>query len=65
MYKLGATLQQDGFLELRKEGDHYLLSLGDCFDDGEEDACTPLFSFTKRLSRDRLEGLIQYLQEKI
>ena len=65
MYKLGTTLEKDGFLELRKEGELYLLSLGDCFDDGGEDACTPLFSFSKRLSRDRLEGLIQYLQEKI
>jgi len=42
-----------------------LLSLGDCFDDGEEGVCTPLFSFTKRLSRERLEGLIQYLRENI
>lgn len=65
MFKLGETLQKDGFLEVRKEGDLYLLSLGDCFDDGEEGVCTPLFSFTKRLSRERLEGLIQYLQENI
>ena len=29
MYKLGDTFQKDGFLELRQEGDLYLLSLGD------------------------------------
>jgi hypothetical protein len=65
MYKLGESLQKDGFLELRKEGDLYFLSLGDCFDDGEEGVCTPLFSFTKRLTRERLEALIRYLQENI
>ena len=65
MFKLGESLQKDGFLQVRKVGDLYLLSLGDCFDDGEEDACTPLFSFTKRISKERLEGLIQYLQETV
>ena len=65
MYKLGETFQKDGFLELRQEGDHYLLSLGDCFDDGGEGVCMPLFSFTKKLSKERLEGLIKYLEENI
>jgi hypothetical protein len=55
MYKLGETFQKDGFLELRQEGDLYLLSVGDCFDDGGEGVCMPLFSFTKKLSRDRVE----------
>jgi hypothetical protein len=50
MYKLGETFQRDGFLELRQEGDLYLLKIGDCFDDGGEGVCMPLFSFTKKLS---------------
>jgi hypothetical protein len=62
MYKLGETLQKDGFLELRQEGDLYLLSIGDCFDDGGEGVCMPLFSFTKKLSKERVEGLIKYLE---
>jgi hypothetical protein len=49
MYKLGETLQKDG----------------DCFDDGGEGVCMPLFSFTKKLSRERVEGLIKYLEENI
>jgi hypothetical protein len=49
MYKLGETFQRDGFLELRQEGDLYLFSLGDCFDDGGEGVCMPLFSFTKKI----------------
>jgi hypothetical protein len=65
MYKLGETYQKDGFLELRQEGDLYLLSLGDCFDDGGEGVCMPLFSFTKKLSKERVEGLIKYLEENI
>ncbi len=65
MYKLGETLQKDGFLELRQEGDLYLLSIGDCFDDGGEGVCMPLFSFTKKLSKERVEGLIKYLEENI
>ncbi|UCE83307.1 MAG: hypothetical protein JSV47_01815 [Deltaproteobacteria bacterium] len=65
MYKFGESLQKDGFLELRKEGDLYFISVGDCFDDGEEGVCTPLFSYTKRLNKERVEGLIKYLQEKI
>jgi hypothetical protein len=65
MYKLGETFQRDGFLELRQEGDLYLLSLGDCFDDGGEGVCMPLFSFTKKLSRERVEALIKYLEESI
>jgi len=65
MYKLGETFQKDGFLELRQEGDLYLLSLGDCFDDGGEGVCMPLFSFTKKLSRERVEGLIKYLEENL
>ena len=66
MFKLGKSMQNDGFLELRKaEGDTYFLSVGDCFDDGEEDACMPLFSFTKSLSKERVEGLIKYLQNNI
>ena len=65
MYKFGATLQKNGFLELRKEGEHYLLSVGDCFDDGEEGVCMPLFSFTKKLSKERVEGLIKYLREAV
>ena len=65
MYKFGESLQKDGFLELRKEGNLYFLSVGDCFDDGEEGVCTPLFSYTKRLKKERVEGLVRYLQEKI
>lgn len=65
MYKFGETLQKDGFLELRKEGELYFFSVGECFDDGEEGVCMPLFSFTKQLSKERLEGLIEYLQESI
>jgi len=65
MFKFGETLQKDGFLEVRKEGDLYLLGLGDCFDDGEEGVCTPLFSITKRLTKERIQELIQYLQERI
>ncbi len=65
MYKFGETLQKEGFLELRKEGDLYMFGIGDCFDDGEEGVCMPLFSFTKKLSRERVEGLIKYLQENI
>ena len=65
MYKFGETLQKDGFLELRKEGEQYLFSVGDCFDDGEEGVCMPLFSFTKKLSKERVEGLIKYLHEAV
>jgi hypothetical protein len=65
MYKLGETFQNDGFLELRQEGDFYLFSVGDCFDDGGEGVCMPLFSFTKKLSREGVEGLIKYLQETV
>ena len=65
MYKLGETLQKDGFLELRQEGDLYLFSIGDCFDDGGEGVCMPLFSFTKKLSKERVKGLIKYLEESI
>ena len=65
MYKFGSTLQKDGFLELRKEGELYLFSVGDCFDDGEEGVCMPLFSFSKKLSREGVEGLINYLRESI
>jgi hypothetical protein len=65
MYKFGETLQKDGFLVLNREGNSYMLSIGDCFDDGEEGECMPLFFFSKKLSKERLEGLIQYLQENI
>ena len=65
MYTLGETLQRDGFLELRQEGGFYFLSLGECFDDGGEGVCMPLFSFTKKLSKERVEGLIKYLEENI
>ena len=64
MYKLGETLQKDGFLELRQEGDLYLLSIGDCFDDGGEGVCMPLFSFTKKLSRGAGRGTHQVLRTK-
>ena len=65
MYKFGSTLQDNGFLELRKEEDGYLLCLGDCFDDGEDGVCMPLFSFSKRMSKEDVQGLIAYLDEKI
>ncbi len=65
MYKFGETLQKDGFLLLNKEGDSYIFSIGDCFDDGREGECMPLFSFTKKLSKERVEELIKYLQENI
>ena len=66
MFKLGKSMQDDGFLELRKgKVGSYFLSVGDCFDDGEEDVCMPLFSFTKPLSRERVEALIRYLQDNI
>jgi hypothetical protein len=65
MYKFGETLQKGGFLELRKDGDTFLFSVGDCFDDGEESTCMPLFSFTKKTSKAGVQELIKYLQEKI
>jgi len=65
MYKFGETLQKDGFLLLNKEGDYYMFSIGDCFDDGEEGECMPLFSFSKKLGKEQVEELIKYLQEKI
>jgi hypothetical protein len=65
MYKFGETLQKGGFLELRKEGETYLFSVGDCFDDGEENTCMPLFSFTKKTSKAGVQELIEYLQAKI
>jgi hypothetical protein len=65
MYKFGETLQKDGFLVLKKEGESYMFSIGDCFDDGEEGECMPLFSFSKKLSKERVEGLIKYLQANI
>jgi hypothetical protein len=65
MYKFGETLQKDGFLALNKEGGSYMFSIGDCFDDGEEGECMPLFSFSKKLSKEQVEGLIEYLKENI
>jgi len=65
MYKFGETLQKDGFLVLSKEGDSYIFSIGDCFDDGREGECMPLFSFTKKLTKERVEGLIRYLKDNI
>jgi hypothetical protein len=65
MYKFGESLQKDGFLELRKEGDIYLFSVGDCFDDGEEGVCMPLFSYTKQINKERVQELISYLQKKL
>ena len=65
MYKFGETLQKDGFLELRKEGDVYLFSVGDCFDDGEEGVCMPLFSYSKKINKERVQELISYLQKKL
>ena len=65
MYKFGETLEKDGFLALNKEGDSYMFRIGDCFDDGEEGECMPLFSFSRKLSKERVEGLIKYLQENI
>ena len=52
MYKFGATLGEQGFL----------LCVGDCFDDGGEGDCMPLFSFSKRMSKRDVEGLIAYLE---
>jgi hypothetical protein len=65
MYKFGETLQKDGFLVLNKEGDSYMFSIGDCFDDGEEGECMPLFSFSKKMSKERVEELIEYLKDNI
>jgi hypothetical protein len=65
MYKFGETLQKDGFLVLSKEGDSYIFSIGDCFDDGREGECMPLFSFTRKLTKERVEGLIRYLKDRI
>ena len=65
MYKFGETLQRGGFLELREEGEVYLFSVGDCFDDGEEGTCMPLFSYSKKISKAGVEELVKYLQDKI
>lgn len=65
MFKFGSTFQDSGYLELREEDDGYLLCVGDCFDDGEEEACMPLFCFSKRVKKKDIETLIVYLQEKI
>jgi hypothetical protein len=65
MYKFGTTLGQQGFLELREEGEGYLLCLGDCFDDGNDGDCMPLFSFSKRMTREDVEGLIVYLEGRV
>ena len=65
MYKFGETLQKEGFLVLNKEGDSYMFSIGDCFDDGEEGECMPLFSFSKKMSKERVEELIEYLKDNI
>jgi hypothetical protein len=65
MFKFGTTLGQQGFLELREEGKGYLLCLGDCFDDGNEGECMPLFSFSKRMTREDVEGLIVYLEGRV
>jgi hypothetical protein len=65
MYKFGETLQKDGFLVLDKQGDSYMFSIGDCFDDGEEGECMPLFCFSKKLSKEQVEGLIKYLEDNI
>jgi hypothetical protein len=62
MYKFGATLGEQGFLELLKEKQGFLFCVGDCFDDGEEGDCMPLFSFSKRMSKRDVEGLIAYLE---
>jgi hypothetical protein len=42
-----------------------MFSIGDCFDDGEEGECMPLFSFSKKLSKERVEELIEYLKDNI
>jgi hypothetical protein len=65
MFRFGTTLQENGFLELREEGDGYLLCVGDCFDDGEDGVCMPLFCFSKRMSTDDVKGLIDYLSKKL
>ena len=65
MYKFGKTLQDEGFIELRKEGDAYLFSVGDCFDDGEEGTCMPLFSFSKKVNKEGIGKLIEYLRDKM
>jgi hypothetical protein len=65
MYKFGATIGEQGFLELREERQGFLLCIGDCFDDGGEGECMPIFSFSKRMSRGDVEGLVAYLEERM
>jgi hypothetical protein len=65
MYKFGETLQKDGFLVLDKEGDSYMFGIGDCFDDGREGECMPLFCFSRKLSKEQVAGLIKYLEDNI
>jgi len=47
MYKLGETFQRDGFLELRQEGDLYLLKIGTVLTMVEK-GCACLFFRSRR-----------------